>query len=132
MTDPTFSRDDLVGLIEKISRLQPDLSDQELQLLTSMFALTAEHITPVPAPDPVTRPSTVDELRQQLLEAFVPGIVSNESESGGIGKHHSLFAVPRGIGKHHGLFAVPRGIDWSGQTEPSPAAAEGQPEPEEG
>lgn len=125
MADPTFSRDDLVGLIEKISRLQPDLSDQELQLLTSMFALTAEHITPVPAPDPVTRPSTVDELRQQLIEAYVPGSASQELTLGGIGKHHTLFAVPRGP-------SLDTGTHWSGQTEPSPAAAEGQPEPEEG
>ncbi len=148
MADLEFSRDDIVNLIEKISTLQPDFSDQELQLLTSIFALAAEHVTPAgelptavlpeavaPGRQAGGGPATVDELRQQLLQAYIPGS-SFDSATGtdaaavafhGIGRHHGIgrFAIPQGIGRHHG-------IGRTAGTEPSPAAAEGQPEPEEG
>jgi hypothetical protein len=88
MADMEFSRDDIASLIEKISTLQPDLSDQDRQLLMSIFALAAEHTGPaggpeaaVTLPEPATPdqqaegdgPATVDELRRQLLEAYTPG-----------------------------------------------------------
>jgi hypothetical protein len=146
MADLEFSRDDIVNLIEKISTLQPDFSDQELQLLTSIFALAAEHVMPVgelpaavlpqaaaPGQQAGVGPATVDELKQQLLQAYIPGssfdsVTGTDAETValfGIGRHHGLFALPQGIGRHHG-------IGRTAGTEPSPAAAEGQPEPEEG
>jgi hypothetical protein len=148
MADLEFSRDDIVNLIEKISTLQPDFSDQELQLLTSIFALAAKHITAVAEPEAVALPetvtlpeavapsqqaadgpATVDELRQQLLHAYIPGSsfdsATEEVALYGIGRHHGLFAIPQGIGRHHGIGRTAR-------AEPSPAAAEGQPEPGEG
>jgi hypothetical protein len=142
MADLEFSRDDIVNLIEKISRLHRDFSDRELQLLTSIFALAAKHVTPVAEPETATPPeavapsqqagdgpATVGELRQQLLHAYIPGSsfdsATEEVALFGIGRHHGLFALPQGIGRHHG-------IGRTAGTEPSPAAAESQPEPEEG
>lgn len=159
MADLEFSRDDIVSLIEKISTLLPDFNDQELQLLTSIFALAAEHVTPAGEPTAVPPeavapgqqagdgPATVDELKQQLLQAYIPGssfdsITGSDAEAAafhGIGRHHGIgrTAAPHSSGQHHGLFAIPQGIGRFGigrfaKAEPSPAAAEGQPEPEKG
>jgi hypothetical protein len=86
MADMEFSRDDIASLIEKISTLQPDFSDQERSLLMSIFALAAEHALPtaigtamlpqaVAPGQPTTGsgPATADELKQQLLQAYIPG-----------------------------------------------------------
>jgi hypothetical protein len=87
MADVEFSHDDIVSLIAKISTLQPDFSDQELQLLMSIFALAAEHTRPAHGPRKVTLheptepdepaivdgSATVDELKKQLLQAYTPG-----------------------------------------------------------
>ncbi len=159
MADLEFSRDDILSLIEKISRLLPDFNNQELQLLTSIFALAAEHVTPVgepsaAAPETVVPgqqagdgPATVDELKQQLLQAYIPGSSFGSvtgADAGAaafhsIGRHHGIgrVAAPHSDGQHHGLFAIPQGIGRFGigrfaKAEPSPAAAEDQPEPEEG
>jgi hypothetical protein len=165
MADLEFSRDDIVSLIEKISTLLPDFNDQELQLLTSIFALAAEYVTPAGEPTAVAPeavlpeavapgqqagdgPATVDELKQQLLQAYIPGssfdsITGSDAEAAafhGIGRHHGIgrTAAPHSSGQHHGLFAIPQGIGRLhgigrvAKAEPSPAAAEGQPEPEKG
>jgi hypothetical protein len=71
MADLEFSQDDIASLIEKVSALQPDLSAQELQLLVSIFELAAEHTAPAEAPD-WTVPTTVEDLKQQLLDAYTP------------------------------------------------------------
>jgi hypothetical protein len=86
MADMEFSRDDIDSLIEKISTLQPDFNDQERSLLMSIFALAAEHALPTAvgtamlpeavAPGQATSgsgPATADELKQQLLRAYIPG-----------------------------------------------------------
>jgi hypothetical protein len=87
MADLEFNRDDIVSLIEKVSSLQPHFSTQELQLLMSIFALAAEHTVPTDTPQVAmlpeatapgqqaggTEPATVDELQQQLLQAYIPG-----------------------------------------------------------
>jgi hypothetical protein len=75
MADLEFSLDDVTSLIEKISTLRPDLSDQELVLLMSIFALAAEHTVPTEAlrePPGLIPPPTVEDLKQQLLHAFSP------------------------------------------------------------
>jgi hypothetical protein len=92
MADVEFSHDDIVSLIAKISTLQPDLSDQERQLLMSIFALAAEHSMPADGPRQVTLPepaepdepspvvdgsATVAELQQQLLDAYTPDTSSD-------------------------------------------------------
>ena len=87
MADLEFSRDDIVSLTEKVSTLQPQFSAHELQLLMSIFALAAEHAVPAPGPETVMLPeaaapgqqaggsgaATVEELQQQLLQAYIPG-----------------------------------------------------------
>jgi hypothetical protein len=99
MADIEFSRDDIVSLTAKISTLQPDLSDQERQLLMSIFALAAEHTRPAGGPRQVTLQeptepdepaivdgsATVDELQQQLLQAYTP-----DSSSGSVAREYEL------------------------------------------
>jgi hypothetical protein len=127
MADLEFSRDDIVSLIEKISTLQPDFSDQELQLLMSIFTLAAEHTIPsgeqpVPLQEPPIPgeqaegdgPATVDELRNQLLQAYIPdSSLHSVAESGpqlpasyGI-YYHSIHRI---VGPPHGIH-LPGGID---------------------
>jgi hypothetical protein len=72
MADLKFSQDDIASLIEKVSVLQPDLSDQELRLLVSIFELAAEHTEPAAAEREWSEPATVDDLKQQLLDAYTP------------------------------------------------------------
>jgi hypothetical protein len=75
MADLEFSRDDIVSLIEKVSTLQPSFSTQELQLLMAVFELAGEHTAPVDGPRETPErpdPATVDELKEQLLQAYTP------------------------------------------------------------
>ncbi len=142
MADLEFSRDDIVSLIEKISTLQPDFSDQEFQLLLSIFALAAEHAWPAgepqtailpeaaaPGQQPGVGPATVDELQQQLLQAYIPGS-SFDSVTGGDAEV-ATYSITR---FHHsiGRTAAAHSIGRTAGVKPSPAAAEGQPEPKEG
>jgi hypothetical protein len=87
MAELEFTRQDIVSLIEKVSTLQPHFSAQELRLLMSIFGLAAQHAVPADeletailpeaaAPGQQTEgsgPATVDELQQQLLQAYIPG-----------------------------------------------------------
>jgi hypothetical protein len=121
MADLEFSRDDIVSLIEKISTLQPDFSDQELQLLTSIFALAAEHVMPAgelqtatlpeavaPGQQAGVGPATVDELQQQLLQAYIPGssfdsVTGSDAEVAGwysISRHSAPASIGRIVGPH--------------------------------
>jgi hypothetical protein len=87
MADLEFSRDDIVSLIEKVSTLQPDFSAQELQLLMAIFALAAEHTAPADAPRQLLEgpePATVDDLKQQLLQAYTPDSSFHSATASGI------------------------------------------------
>jgi uncharacterized protein YndB with AHSA1/START domain len=76
-------------------------------------------------------------VRRKMLTVGLPAVLATlDSATGtdaeavafhGIGRHHGIgrFALPQGIGRHHG-------IGRTAGTEPSPAAAEGQPEPAKG
>jgi hypothetical protein len=145
MAELEFSRDDIVSLIEKISTLQPDFSDQELQLLMSIFALAAEHVMPAgelqtamlpeavaPGQQAGGGPATVDELQQQLLQAYIPGS-SFDSVTGSDAEVAVWYSIGRFAGTHSiGRFSGTHSIGRTAGTEPSSAAAEGQPGPEEG
>jgi hypothetical protein len=75
MADLEFSQADIASLIEKVSTLQPSLTAQELQLLVAIFELAAEHTGPAEAarqPPERPEPTTVDELKQQLLDSYAP------------------------------------------------------------
>lgn len=99
MASMQFSRDDIASLIAKISTLQPDLSDEERQLLMSIFGLAGEHTMPADGPmevelleptmadEPamVDGSATVDELRRQLLHAYTP-----DSSSDRVAREHEL------------------------------------------
>jgi hypothetical protein len=103
MADLEFNRDDIVSLIEKISTLQPDFSDQELQLLMSIFALAAEHTVPVDAllqPPGLVPPTTVEDLKQQLLQAYSPG-ASLYSATGDSAEAAATYSIHRHPGSIH-------------------------------
>jgi hypothetical protein len=103
MADLEFSRDDIASLIEKISTLQPDLSDQELLLLMSIFALAAEHTVPAGAlfqPPGFIPPPTVEDLKQQLLQAYSPG-GSLHSATGDIAEAAATYSIHRHPGSIH-------------------------------
>jgi hypothetical protein len=122
MADLEFKRDDIVSLIEKVSSLQPHFSTQELQLLMSIFALAAEHTVPTDTPQVAmlpeatapgqqaggTEPATVDELQQQLLQAYIPGssfdsVTGSDAEVAGwysISRHSAPASIGRIVGPH--------------------------------
>jgi hypothetical protein len=104
MADLEFSRDDLVSLIEKVSTLQPDFSLQELQLLKAIFALAGEHTASADAPrEPPEgpEPATVDDLKQQLLQAYTPESSFHSATGSGIDTATMLHIhVYSGIHRH--------------------------------
>jgi hypothetical protein len=99
MTDLVFSHQNIVDLADKISSLQPSLNATERQLLLAIFAAAAERAklsttggpSTIPlaelkseppgmrAGQPVTpdvlkqQAATPQSLKQQLLDAYIPG-----------------------------------------------------------
>lgn len=100
MADLEFSRHDLVSLIEKVSKLQPDFSARELQLLVSIFELAAEHTAPAGGPRESpgeVPPATAHELKQQLLEAYSPDSSFHSAIGSGAEATYSIHWHPGGI-----------------------------------
>ena len=71
MAELVFSREDIENLAEKLSEILADanLRDGEKRLLLAILELAAENVY-----QPVSMPETVavDELRVQIIQAFVP------------------------------------------------------------
>jgi hypothetical protein len=105
MSDLEFSRHDLVSLIEKVSKLQPEFSAGELQLLLSIFELAAEHTAPADEPSQPPEnvpPATAHDLKQQLLKAYTPdssfhSATGSDAEGAAT---YSLHWYPGGIHRH--------------------------------
>jgi hypothetical protein len=71
MTDVPFSRQDIEDLAGKLDSLQSQLSDSEQTLLLAIFSAARDRVragVAEAAPE-----VTADDLRQQLLNAFIPG-----------------------------------------------------------
>jgi hypothetical protein len=90
MPDMEFTQEDLDRLVEKVAALAPDLDEPERVLLLAIFAMAAEHAKPsrpgrATLPQPASRdefpqeiaepadPTTLGDLRQQLLNAYITG-----------------------------------------------------------
>lgn len=71
MAELVFSRENIENLADKLSKVLADanLEDGERRLLLAILELAAENVY-----QPVSMPETleVDELRVQIIQAFVP------------------------------------------------------------
>ena len=85
MANLTFSRKEIEDLATKVSVLKPFFSEKERELLVAIFASAAEHVTrsdtgdgvfpptQVPPPEPGADSTTLEDLQQQLLNAYFSG-----------------------------------------------------------
>jgi len=99
MADLEFSRQDIVGLTQKLASLYGILSPQELALLRAIFAAAAASANPPGQNQPSTLPAasspgpplaagadydqTVAYFQQQLLNAYTPGNSFDSVTAGG-------------------------------------------------
>lgn len=71
MTNVPFSRQDIEGLAGKLDALQSQLSGSEQALLLAIFSAARDRVRiDLAEAGPEVTP---DDLRQQLLNAFIPG-----------------------------------------------------------
>jgi hypothetical protein len=75
MAELSFSRRDIEGLVDKLSALSSQLSDQEQRLLLAIFSVAADHARrPASAGSAdVPADATLAGLREQIVRSFVPG-----------------------------------------------------------
>lgn len=88
MDDLPFTLEDITSLTLKLSKVQPQLTEQEYKLLMAIFAAAAARVagtTTVTLPQaefvgqaagtalPDVTQLTADDLQQQLLTAYIPG-----------------------------------------------------------
>jgi hypothetical protein len=66
-----FSRDEVEALAGKLDALQHVLLPDERALLVAIFSVARENVLPV-AKHPVEAEPTAADLRQQILDAFLP------------------------------------------------------------
>jgi hypothetical protein len=123
MTDLEFSQDDIASLIEKVSALLPDLSSQELRLLVAIFELAAEHTEPAEAPERSV-PATVEDFKQQLLDAYTPDDAD--------GAERSLHRAGAGAASTHIIHWNPGSIHRHGTLRTGSIHQTASTEPEEG
>lgn len=69
MSDLQFSRAEIEVLAQKLASPQAQLSDREKQLLLAIFAAARSQVRSSQAGD---ADITVTDLREQLLNAFIP------------------------------------------------------------
>jgi hypothetical protein len=90
MADLQFSQQEIEDLAQKLSRIQPSLSERESTLLLAIFAAAADRAkrsdsgggatlpwfeirNPPPPPPGAGEQVTLTDLQQQLLNAYIPG-----------------------------------------------------------
>ena len=69
MSDLQFSRAEIEDLAQKLSSLQAQLSEPEMQLLVAIFAAARNEVRRI---SPDSGEVTITDLRRQLLTAFIP------------------------------------------------------------
>jgi hypothetical protein len=78
MAQSTFSREEIKGLVEKLSSSAFELSPRERALLLAIFSAASDHVTSVsPAEPSAYAEPTLSELKTQILNAFIPGEDNN-------------------------------------------------------
>jgi hypothetical protein len=75
MAELRFSRGDIERLMDKLSTLDPPLTDREQRLLLAIFSVAADHARQPPAADSADAlaEAGLAELRDQIVRSFVPG-----------------------------------------------------------
>jgi hypothetical protein len=72
MADGVFSRGEVDALAEKLDSLRHELSPDERLLLIDIFAAAKHSVMSVQPPGPGEQEPTSADLKQQLVEAFLP------------------------------------------------------------
>jgi hypothetical protein len=67
-----FSRSEVEALASKLDSLQHELTAHEQALLVDVFALARSHVIPVQPRGPGEPEPTSVDLKEQILEAFLP------------------------------------------------------------
>jgi hypothetical protein len=106
MTDFVFNKDQIESLCEKISKLQSELTPEEVNLLLAIFAVAADQAKPrgnrglegtlpqsiadvQPVSPTADDQDKIEHLKQQLLNSYIPGesfkSVAPDGDTGRIG-----------------------------------------------
>jgi hypothetical protein len=72
MTELEFSRGDIEDLAQKLDSFRSQLSEREQKLLLAIFWAASDKVRHSPADEPDTTEVTITDLREQLLNAFIP------------------------------------------------------------
>jgi hypothetical protein len=112
MADLEFSQKDIEDLAQKLSTIQPPLSEQESWLLLAIFAAAAARAKPsgpdggatLPRFEIRTQPPgagagadeqvTLTDLQQHLLNAYIPGNDFNFVATGEIAPEPKIVGIP--------------------------------------
>ena len=74
MTQLEFHRSEIESLAEKLSQDNPQLDDRDRGLLLAIFSAASANVTPrSQARIPAAAELTLAELKDQLIDAFIPG-----------------------------------------------------------
>jgi len=69
-----FSRQEIENLAEKLASLHAELSDCEWALLLAIFSAARDNVEVLaPAAGPAPSGPTLEDLREQIINAFIPG-----------------------------------------------------------
>lgn len=83
MAELRFSRSDIESLVEKLIAISFQLSDREQHLLLAILSVAADHAGQ-PGSSGLPAGATLAELREQIVQSFVPG--SGEEFLLGVGR----------------------------------------------
>ena len=73
MAELEFTRREVEDLARKLASLQSELSERELVLLVAIFSAASNRVRRSGAESPGQTGPTLDNLRQELVNAFIPG-----------------------------------------------------------